>query len=287
MSDAYGRETARFADPARETAVGKCAAKRAPCQVPDVERESEGPDARALLHEGVRAVLAVLLLREERVIGGLRSGARSRASSPSVVTLLQALSSQSVLAIQNARLFREIEEEGKAAGGREPVEVAVPRQHVARTAHAVERGINGVTEMLHEDAVDLAERRSGAAGARAARAASDLLALINDILDPSQGSRPARSTFTSSSSPSRRWSRTVQTIATMATKNDNKVVVECPADLGSTMNADQTRDPAGVAESGEQRQQVHRARHGDHQRRARNRGGREWVTMAWRIPASV
>ena len=58
--------------------------------------------------------LAVPLLREDRIMGGLtvwREGAGS--FSTEVVNLLQTFATQSALAIQNARLFREIEEKSK------------------------------------------------------------------------------------------------------------------------------------------------------------------------------
>ena len=66
-----------------------------------------------LVREGIRSVLAVPLLREDQVIGALVIR-RSEAGDfpPPVVALLQTFAAQSVLAIQNARLFKEIQEKG-------------------------------------------------------------------------------------------------------------------------------------------------------------------------------
>ncbi len=53
-----------------ETGIGQAAAARAPVQVPDLERESS-PPVVVLRQAGYRSLLAVPLLREGRVIGGL------------------------------------------------------------------------------------------------------------------------------------------------------------------------------------------------------------------------
>src|SRR5262249_51251523 len=58
---------------------------------------------------GFRASLAVPLLREERIIGGV--GGRRKTTGefrPEVIELLKTFATQSVLAIQNAPLFREV-----------------------------------------------------------------------------------------------------------------------------------------------------------------------------------
>jgi signal transduction histidine kinase len=100
-----------------EGAVGQAAVKRAPVQVSDTLNEQEYASTRLrpiLAHLGYRSLLAVPLLREERIIGGLVVWRRQAGTfSPEVVNLLQTFAAQSVLAIQNARLFREIEEKGQ------------------------------------------------------------------------------------------------------------------------------------------------------------------------------
>src|SRR6185295_12113721 len=64
---------------------------------------------------GYRALLAVPLLLEDRVIGGLVVRRKAAGAFPSpVVDLLQTFATQSVIAIQNARLFLEIDEKSRA-----------------------------------------------------------------------------------------------------------------------------------------------------------------------------
>src|SRR4029434_9026498 len=56
------------------------------------------------------SLLAVPLVREDRLLGGIVIIRRERgAFSPEVVAMLQTFATQSVLAIQNARLFHEIQ----------------------------------------------------------------------------------------------------------------------------------------------------------------------------------
>src|SRR5207302_8216635 len=63
---------------------------------------------------GYRSVLAVPLLREERIMGALTVWRKEAGSfSTEVVNLLQTFATQSALAIQNARLFREIDDKSR------------------------------------------------------------------------------------------------------------------------------------------------------------------------------
>src|SRR5262249_8094918 len=58
---------------------------------------------------GYRSILAVPLLLEQRIMGGLVVWRQAVGPfDPEIVNLLQTFATQSVLAIQNARLFREI-----------------------------------------------------------------------------------------------------------------------------------------------------------------------------------
>jgi class 3 adenylate cyclase len=98
-----------------EGAVGRAAATRAPVQVLDILDEGEYGFTRLqpiLARLGYRSLLAVPLLREERIVGGLVVLRREPgAFSAEVVNLLQTFGTQSVLAIENARLFCAVQEQ--------------------------------------------------------------------------------------------------------------------------------------------------------------------------------
>jgi GAF domain-containing protein len=134
------------ASPARigeGAATGRAAAIRAPVQVPNIleEREYTATRIRPILARlGYRSVLAGPLLREERIMGALTVWRKQAGSfSAEVVNLLQTFATQSALAIQNARLFREIEDKSRQIRGGQPAQIGVSRQHVPRAARAAER----------------------------------------------------------------------------------------------------------------------------------------------------
>src|SRR5262249_4600246 len=92
--------------------LGKAASSRTPVEVTNIhdEREYRAVRFQPLLGRlGYRSLLAMPLLREQKIMGGLTIFRRTTGSfPPEVVNLLQTFATQSVLAIQNARLFREI-----------------------------------------------------------------------------------------------------------------------------------------------------------------------------------
>jgi GAF domain-containing protein/anti-sigma regulatory factor (Ser/Thr protein kinase) len=98
-----------------EGVVGSAAQKREALQVPDIQDPGYQTRYRDLLiRQGYRAILAVPLLREEQIIGALTvSRGEPGEFAPEVVELLKTFATQSAMAIQNARLFREIAEKSK------------------------------------------------------------------------------------------------------------------------------------------------------------------------------
>jgi len=100
-----------------EAHLGRAAVERAPVHVDDVQQDPTltGPDRGGLL-EGIHAVLAVPLLREDKVVGGLVIRRRTAGGfAPTIPTLLQTFAGQAVLAIENARLFQELMARGEEA----------------------------------------------------------------------------------------------------------------------------------------------------------------------------
>jgi two-component system, NtrC family, sensor kinase len=100
-----------------ETHLGRAAVQRAPVHVEDVQRDPtlRDPDRDELL-KGIHAVLAVPLLRDDKVVGGLVIRRRTVGGfAPTIPTLLQTFAGQAVLAIENARLFQELGRRGEEA----------------------------------------------------------------------------------------------------------------------------------------------------------------------------
>ena len=121
-------------------------------EVPNIlEERAYAPRMRQLLERfGFRASLAVPLLREDRIIGGLVVRRKSTGEfRPEVIELLKTFATQSVLAIQNARLFREIEEKSRQieAANRHKSEFLANMSHELRTPL---NAIIGFSEVLQE-----------------------------------------------------------------------------------------------------------------------------------------
>ena len=171
-----------------EGATGRAAATRAPVEVVDIQAVGAytGRMREVLDRAGYRAVLAVPLLQGERVLGGLTVTRRTPGKfPPEVVDLLQTFATQSTLAIQNARLFREIEQKGR--------ELEIASQHksqfLANMSHELRTPLNailGYTELVADGIYGAVPQKIQEVVERVQKSGRHLLGLINDVLDISK-----------------------------------------------------------------------------------------------------
>ena len=95
-------------------AVGLLAETHEASQTPDLRELAATPLNDIILRAGYRAQLLVPLLRSDRVVGALVVHRQAPGEfAPSTIELLKTFAAQSVLAIQNARLFAEIENKSR------------------------------------------------------------------------------------------------------------------------------------------------------------------------------
>ena len=92
-----------------ESYIGGATERREALQVPDLADEPPSSVRDIILHAGYRGLLVVPLLRPDRIVGALVVRRKEPGVFPeSTIDLLQTFAAQSVLAIQNARLFEDV-----------------------------------------------------------------------------------------------------------------------------------------------------------------------------------
>jgi signal transduction histidine kinase len=170
-----------------EGATGRLAEDHAPIEVPDiVAAPAESRVRSTLVQAGYRALLAVPLVREDHLLGGLTVLRKATGGfSPEVVALLQTFATQSALAIQNARLFLEIEDKSR--------QLEVASQHksefLANMSHELRTPLNaiiGFSEVLTDRMFGELNEKQEEYLKDIYASGTHLLSLINDILDLSK-----------------------------------------------------------------------------------------------------
>jgi GAF domain-containing protein len=171
-----------------EGVLGRTAVTLEPDQVEDIAvagaYESRLRDN--LIEAGIRAVLAVPMVREGHLIGGLVVSRNAAGVFPSeTIDLLRTFATQSALAIQNARLFREIEEKSR--------QLEVASQHksefLANMSHELRTPLNaiiGFSEVLTDRMFGELNEKQEEYLKDIYTSGTHLLSLINDILDLSK-----------------------------------------------------------------------------------------------------
>ena len=168
-----------------QTVIGQAAVKRTPDQISDLADVPDYP-LSYVQQAGYRALLALPLLRENRLIGGLVVRRKAAGEFPApVLDLLQTFASQSVLAIHNARLFREIEEKGREleSANKHKSEFLANMSHELRTPL---NAILGYTELILDNIYGDVPEKIQEVLERLAKSGRHLLSLINDVLDLSK-----------------------------------------------------------------------------------------------------
>jgi two-component system, NtrC family, sensor kinase len=183
---AEARRTARIRR--GEGVVGRTAVTLGPAQVPDITVAGayEGRLREILIEAGVRAVLAVPMLREGHLLGCLAVTRNAPGDfPPATMELLRTFATQSALAIQNARLFLEIADKSH--------QLEVASQHksefLANMSHELRTPLNaiiGFSEVLTDRMFGELNEKQEEYLKDIYASGTHLLSLINDILDLSK-----------------------------------------------------------------------------------------------------
>jgi two-component system, NtrC family, sensor kinase len=171
-----------------EGLMGRAAEIREPIQIPDISLPGayQSSVRDTLIRFGYRALLSVPLLREEQIIGSLSLTRKAPGEyPPEVIEVLKTFATQSALAIQNARLFREIADKSRQleVASRHKSEFLANMSHELRTPL---NAIIGFSEVLNERMFGELNDKQAEYLRDIHASGTHLLSLINDILDLSK-----------------------------------------------------------------------------------------------------
>jgi signal transduction histidine kinase len=168
------------------TAVRAATDRGAPEQLADIKAATPSLANDIILRAGYRARLLVPLLGADHAVGALVVRRKAPGEfSPSTIDLLRTFAAQSAVAIQNARLFREIEEKGRqlAEASRHKSQFLANMSHELRTPL---NAILGYTELIVDGIYGEVPDKALATLERVQANGKHLLGLINDVLDLSK-----------------------------------------------------------------------------------------------------
>jgi len=215
-----------------KTAIGWAAERRKPLQFPDLRAEPPSAARDFTLAAGYRGVLIVPLLRPDHAVGALVVQRKEPGLfTDSTVDLLRTFAAQSVLAIQNARLFSEIEEKGR--------QLSIASQHksqfLANMSHELRTPLNaiiGLTEMMVTNAARFGTEKAAEPLRRVYRAGTHLLGLINQVLDLSKIEAGKLELHSEAVAIVPLIDEVIDTTRPLAEQNKNRLFVDYSRDVG-------------------------------------------------------
>jgi GAF domain-containing protein len=219
--------------PGRGTIAGRTALERNVVHVTDVLNDPEFTLGDAARRLGTRSILGVPLLREGIPIGVIVLIRRTvRPFTDRQIELMNTFADQAVIAIENVRLFDEIQDKSRQ------LELASEHksQFVASMSHELRTPLNaiiGLTEMLVANAARFGTEKAQEPLRRVHAAGTHLLGLINQILDLAKIEAGKLELSPQIVDLAPLIDEVIGTARQLAEQNKNRLVVETQENLGA------------------------------------------------------
>jgi signal transduction histidine kinase len=241
----YSREFVAFMDThplemGRGTVVGRVVVEGRSLQIPDVLADPEYKFVEGAKVGGTRTMLGVPLLREGTPIGVIvLSRKRVEPFTDKQIELVATFADQAVIAIENVRLFDEIQDKSRQ------LELASQHksQFLASMSHELRTPLNaiiGLTEMMVTNAARFGTEKALEPLRRVNAAGTHLLSLINEVLDLSKIEAGKLELNPEPIDLARLIDEVIGTAGQLAEKNQNRLIVEAQENLGA-LTADSMR----------------------------------------------
>jgi signal transduction histidine kinase len=217
----------------RSTVVGRTLLECRPVQIPDVQADPEYnfPEAQELT--GFRTVLAVPLLRDGVPLGTIGLWKTEVAPfTDKQIEVLTTFADQAVIAIENVRLFDEIQDKNRQ------LQLASEHksQFVSSMSHELRTPLNaiiGLTEMMVKNAARFGTEKAQEPLQRVNRAGTHLLGLINQVLDLSKIEAGKLELNPQTVQLAPLINDVISTAGQLAEQNKNRLVVDAQENLGA------------------------------------------------------
>ena len=219
--------------PGRGTATGRAALEGKTVHIPDVLADREYTLTEAQKLAGYRTLLAVPLMREGGPVGVLvMARIAQRPFTPKQIELASTFADQAVIAIENVRLFDEIQEKNRQLQQASEHK----SQFVSSMSHELRTPLNaiiGLTEMMVSNVAHFGTEMAQEPLQRVNRAGTHLLGLINQVLDLSKIEAGKLELNSQTVQLAPLIEEVIGTARQLAEQNKNQLTAEAPDDFGS------------------------------------------------------